>query len=83
VTAGSPLTLTAIITDSNPNSSITRVTFDLNGFVGYGTQTSPGVWTLTFSTTGWAVGTYTFTVYALDNYGTLSGWSPTVTVQVT
>jgi hypothetical protein len=85
VTAGSPLTLTAAnITDPNPNSSITEVAFyDGNGFVGYGAQTSPGVWTLTFSTTGWAVGTYTFTVWAMDNYGVWSEASPTVTVQVT
>jgi hypothetical protein len=86
VTAGSPLTLTANITDPNPSSSITEVEFsDANGLVGYGTQTSPGVWTLTFSTTGWTAGTYTFSVWAVDNYGTdtSSGGSPTVTVQVT
>jgi hypothetical protein len=85
VTAGSPLTLTAAnITDPNPNSSITYVAFyDANGIVGYGTQTSPGVWTLTFSTTGWAVGTYTFSAEAWDNYDTLGEGSPTVTVQVT
>jgi hypothetical protein len=82
VTAGSSLTLTANITDSNPNSSIIQVAFsDANGVVGYGTQTSPGVWTLTFSTAGWAAGTYTFSADALDNYG-VEGVSSTVTVQV-
>jgi hypothetical protein len=84
VTAGSTLTLTANITDPNPGSSITEVGFyDANGLVGYGTQTSPGVWTLTFSTAGWAPGTYTFWAWAVDNYDTSSGGvSPTVTVQV-
>jgi hypothetical protein len=83
VTAGSTLTLTANITDPNPGSSITEVGFyDANVLVGYGTQTSPGVWTLTFSTAGWTTGTYTFSVWAADNYGTSSWGSPTVTVQV-
>jgi hypothetical protein len=84
VTAGSPLTLTANITDPVPDSSISGVEFfDANGLVGYGTQTSPGVWTLTFSTAGWAAGTYTFSAIAWDNYGLRSWWTPTVTVQVT
>jgi hypothetical protein len=83
VTAGSPLTLTANITDPTPGSSITEVLFYAPGLVGWGTQTSPGVWTLTFSTAGWAPGTYTFYASAMDNYGVWDGGSPTVTVQVT
>jgi hypothetical protein len=83
VTAGSTLTLTANITDPNPNSSITEVGFyDSTGLVGYGTQTSPGAWTLTFSTAGWTSGTYTFSATALDNYDAYSDGGPLATVQV-
>jgi hypothetical protein len=83
VTAGSSLTLTASnITDANPGATITQVAFylDSNGdgsldagdaLVGYGIQTSPGVWTFTFSTSGLSSGTYTLFAQAEDSYGVL------------
>jgi hypothetical protein len=56
VTAGSSLTLTASnITDGNPGATVTQVAFyaTYSGgnqyLLGYGTQTSPSVWTLTFT----------------------------------
>ncbi len=78
------MTLTASnITDLNPNSAITQVAFyldsDSNGILdpgdtllGYGTKNTDGTWTFTFSTTGWASGSYTLFAQALDNYGALS-----------
>jgi uncharacterized delta-60 repeat protein len=76
VTAGSSVTLTAgNITDGNPGGTITQVAFyylDSNGNkvdLGTGGQTNPGVWTLMFSTTGWAAGTYTLFAQAEDSYG--------------
>jgi uncharacterized delta-60 repeat protein len=93
VTAGSSVTLAVSnITDSNPSSSITQVAFylDSNGdgklepgsetFLGYATQTSPGVWTLTF-TVNMAPGTYTLFAQAEDNY-TLFSDPFSVTLQV-
>ncbi len=75
VTAGSSLTLTASnITDGNPSSTITQVTYyyiDSTGtrqVLGMGTQTSPGVWTLTF-TVELASGNYTIFAQAKDSYG--------------
>jgi uncharacterized delta-60 repeat protein len=74
VTAGSDLTLTASnITDANPGATITQVAFyvDLNGtdtLLGYGTQNSQGVWTLTF-TVELAPGTYTLVAQAEDSDG--------------
>jgi hypothetical protein len=75
VTVGSSVTLTASsITDGNPNSTVTQVTFyyfDSSGtkqVLGYGTQTSPGVWTLTY-TVNLASGTYTIYAQAEDSYG--------------
>jgi uncharacterized delta-60 repeat protein len=77
VTAGSSLTLTASnISDGNPNSTITQVTFyyiDSSGIkqvLGYGTQTSAGVWTLSYTAT-LSPGTYTVYAQAKDNYGVL------------
>jgi uncharacterized delta-60 repeat protein len=72
VTSGSSVTLTASnLSDANPNSTITQVAFYLNGtLLGYGTQTSPGVWTLTF-TVNLAPGTYTLSAQARDSYGVL------------
>jgi hypothetical protein len=78
VTAGSNLTLTATnIFDANPKSTIAQVWFygysdgthGAMGVMGYFTETTPGVWTYTFSTAGWAPGSYTFYAVALDNYG--------------
>jgi uncharacterized delta-60 repeat protein len=83
VTAGSSLTLTASnITDTNPNGTITQVALYLNGsLLGYGTQSSPGVWTFTF-TVSLAPGSYTLTAQAQDNYGLLSDpFALTLTVQ--
>ncbi len=81
VTAGSNVTLTASnIVDGNPSSTITQVAFYLDSnsdgvldsgdtLLGYGTQTSPGVWTFTFSTSGLTIGTYTLFAQAKDSYG--------------
>jgi hypothetical protein len=81
VTAGSNITLSVWnITDLNPNSTITQLAFyqDSNGdsmlqagtdtLLGYGIQTSPGVWTYTF-TVSQASGTYTLFAQAGDSYG--------------
>jgi hypothetical protein len=58
VTAGSSLTLTASnVTDANPAVTITQLAFyyiDSSGnqqLLGYGPQTSPGVWTYIFMVT--------------------------------
>jgi uncharacterized delta-60 repeat protein len=77
VAAGTSLTLTASnITDGNPNSTVMRVAFyvQVNGsntLLGYGTQTSPGVWTFNF-TVSLAPGSYTLFAQAEDNYGLFS-----------
>jgi uncharacterized delta-60 repeat protein len=81
VAVGSSLTLTASgITDANPNSTTTQVAFyvDSNNdgilepgtdtLLGYATQTSPGVWTFTF-TVNLSPGTYTLFAQAEDSYG--------------
>jgi probable HAF family extracellular repeat protein len=87
VTAGSFVTLTAAnITDTNPGATITKVAFyvQINGsntFLGYGTQTSPGVWTCTF-TVKLAPGTYTLFAQAEDSYGVFGDLAATtLTVQ--
>jgi hypothetical protein len=87
VSAGSSLTLTLTsITDPNPGASITEVVVYHPNTVGgtplgYAVQTSPGVWTLTFSTTNWAAGTDTFYAEVVDSYGTYSvATGPTVQV---
>ena len=91
VTAGGNFTFTVTnITDANPNSTITQVI--LHGYssatsstlfvMGYFTQSSPGVWTYTFSTAGWAPGTYTFFAAAVDNYGVWSLDASSNTVQI-
>jgi hypothetical protein len=84
VTAGSSVTLTASsIVDGNPNSTVTHVAFYVDSnrdgkldsgdaLLGYGTQTSPGVWTFTISTAGWVPGNYTLFAQAEDNYGVFS-----------
>jgi uncharacterized delta-60 repeat protein len=83
VTAGSSVTLTASnITDGNPNVSITQVAIYLDSnddgtlepgtdqLLGYATQTSPGVWTLTDSSAfGLTAGTYTLFAQAEDSDG--------------
>jgi uncharacterized delta-60 repeat protein len=84
VASGSSVTLTAAnLTDGNAGSSITQVAFylDSNGdgilepgtdtLLGYATQTSPGVWTLTFSTANWAAAIDTLFAQARDSYGVL------------
>jgi hypothetical protein len=87
VAAGSSLTLTASnITDEIPSAPITQVAFyvNINGtntLLGYGTQSSTGVWTLTF-TVSLAPGTYTLYAQAEDNYGIFGDLAPlTLTVQ--
>jgi uncharacterized delta-60 repeat protein len=83
VTSGNSAVLTVSnITDSNPSATITQVAIyvDSNGdgkldsgdtLIGYATQTSPGVWTLTYTVT-LAPGTYTLFAQAQDNYGLFS-----------
>jgi uncharacterized delta-60 repeat protein len=75
VTSGSNLTLTASnLTDSNPNSTITEVTFyyfDNSGnkvTLGTVTQSSGGAWSVTVAIT-LPVGSYTIDAQAEDNYG--------------
>lgn len=82
VTAGSSMTLTVNITDANPGSTITQVSFYVDGnnngvldagdTLLTGTSTySSGTWTLTFATTGWALGSYKLFAQAQDSYGVL------------
>jgi uncharacterized delta-60 repeat protein len=83
-TTGSSLTLTAAnVVALNPGSAVTQVAIylDSNGdgildagdaLLGYGTQTSTGTWTFTFSNTGWASGSSTLFAQAADNYGVFS-----------
>lgn len=77
-TAGSPVTFTvSSITDANPNSTIIQVAFyeDTNNdgvpdvLLGDGVQTSPGVWTFSFT---FSSGTHKLFAQALDSYGVLS-----------
>ncbi len=80
VTGGNDVTLTAAnISDANPNATITQVAIYLesNGdgtldagdtLLGYATRQSDGTWTFTFSTDGWASGTYTLYALAEDSY---------------
>jgi hypothetical protein len=76
------VTLTAAnVVALNPGSTVAQVAFyqDANGdgrlepgsdtFLGYGVQTRPGVWTLTFSTAGLTGGTYTLFARAGDSFG--------------
>jgi uncharacterized delta-60 repeat protein len=71
--AGSSVTLTANVQDVNPGSTITQVAFYIFSsttglqLAGYGTQTSPGVWT--FSLAGLSSGSYTLYAQAEDSYG--------------
>ncbi len=77
VASGSNVTLTASnITDGNPNSTITQVTFcylDANGntvVLGTGTEDNSGNWALTVAI-NLPPGTYTLYAQAQDNYGAL------------
>jgi uncharacterized delta-60 repeat protein len=79
VTAGASVTLTASgIIDANPGATITQVAFyyyDSTGtqqVLGYGTQSSPGVWTFTF-TVSLAPGSYTLYAQAEDSDGVFGG----------
>jgi uncharacterized delta-60 repeat protein len=84
VTAGSVVTLTA--SGVTGSGTITQVAFyvqqgSTNTLLGYGTQTSPGVWTYTF-TVNLAHGTYTLIAVAEDSYGLYSDpFALTLTVQ--
>jgi uncharacterized delta-60 repeat protein len=87
VTAGSSLTLTASsISDEIPSATVSQVAFYVstggtNTLLGDGTQSSTGVWTLTF-TVNLAPGTYTLFTQAEDNYGIVGDLAPlTLTVQ--
>ncbi len=84
VKSGSSVTLTASnITDANPGATITQVAFYLapstgnfqlnsnDTLLGYATQTSPGVWTFTF-TVNLAPGSYTIFAQAEDSLGIFS-----------
>jgi uncharacterized delta-60 repeat protein len=86
ITAGSSLTLTASnISDEIPGATISQVAFYVringsNTLLGYGTQSSTGVWTLTF-TVNLAPGTYTLYAQAEDSYG-IFGDPDLLTLQV-
>ena len=93
VTSGNSTTLTVSnIIDTNPGATITQVAIymDSNGdgkldsgdaLIGYATQTSPGVWTLTY-TVNLATGTYTLFAQPQDNYGLFSNpYALSLTVQ--
>jgi hypothetical protein len=94
VANGANLTLTdSNVVDLNPNGSITQVAFYLDSnadgklepgsdtLLGYATQTSPGVWSFTF-TVSQTPGTYTLFAQAEDNYSLFSDPSAlTLTVQ--
>jgi hypothetical protein len=87
VASGSNVTLTASnISDGNPNSTVTQVTFyyyDLNGnkiVLGNGTSDGLGDGSLTF-TVNLAAGSYTLYAQAEDNYGVL-GDPDTLTLNV-
>lgn len=86
VTAGNPVSVTASnISDANANSNIIQVAIYLDSnndgtlepstdmLLGYAIETSPGVWTLTFSTNayGLTAGTYKLFAQAQDSYGVL------------
>jgi uncharacterized delta-60 repeat protein len=88
IPSGSSETLTVSnLTDGNANATITQVAFyyiDGSGnqqLLGYGTQTSPGVWTFTF-TVSRPAGSYTLEAQAEDSYGVF-GPDATLTLQVT
>jgi hypothetical protein len=77
VAAGISMTLTASsITQADPSSTITQVAFyyvDSSGnlkLLGYGTQTTSGTWTLTF-TVSLSSGSYTLDAQATDSEGVL------------
>jgi uncharacterized delta-60 repeat protein len=93
VTSGSSLTLTVSnLTDPNAGSSITQVAIYLDSnndgkldtgdtLLGYATQTSPGVWSFTY-TVNLSAGTYTLFAQAEDNSGLFSDpFALTLTVQ--
>jgi hypothetical protein len=93
VASGASVTFTVSnVVDPNPNGSITQVGIYLDSnndgkldsgdtLLGYATQTSPGVWTFTF-TVNLAPGTYTIFAQAEDNYGLFSDpFALTLTVQ--
>jgi hypothetical protein len=81
VSAGSSLTLTASnFSDEIASATVTQVAFyvQINGtntLLGQGTQSSPGVWSLTFMV-NLAPGTYTLYAQAEDSYGTLGDPDP-------
>jgi uncharacterized delta-60 repeat protein len=91
VTAASSVTLTASnLTDTNPGATITQVAFDSidnsgnQHLLGYAAQTSPGVWTLSFSPSTFSLtsGTYTLFAQAEDSYGVFSDpFALTLTIQ--
>jgi uncharacterized delta-60 repeat protein len=90
VTAGSSVTLTASnLTDTIPGATITQMAFsylDNSGnqhLLGYAAQTSPGVWTLSFSPSTFSLtsGTYTLLAQTEDSYGVF-GDAAALTLQV-
>jgi uncharacterized delta-60 repeat protein len=91
--SGGSVTLTAAgVADGNPGGTVAQVAFyqDSNGdgvlgpgdaVLGYGAQTSPGVWTLTV-TVNLPPGTYTLFAQATDSYAVLGDpFATTLTVQ--
>ena len=59
----------AFYLDSNGDGKLEPGTDTL---LGYGTQTSPGVWALTFSTADWAAAVNTLFAQAKDSYNLFS-----------
>jgi uncharacterized delta-60 repeat protein len=84
VAVGSTVTLTAgNVVAINPGSTVTQVVFFVDSNNGgvlnagdtlldYGSQSSSGTWTFTFSTSGWAAASYTLFAQAEDSYGAFS-----------
>jgi hypothetical protein len=68
-----------LATTSRRSSSITS-TAGQHQSLGYGTQTSPGVWSLTY-TVGLTAGDYTVYAQAMDNFGVF-GEPAALTLQV-
>ena len=72
---GSTSLIASNLTDGNPHSTITQVAFYVqinrtNTLLGYG-MLNNGSWTFSFSTVGWAAGTYRLVVQATDSFGVL------------
>jgi hypothetical protein len=59
----------AFYLDSNNDGTLETSGSHADTLLGYGTLSSPGVWTFTWSTSGLTAGTYKLFAQAKDNYG--------------